>query len=81
MVVLFGSARKKILTSAKKCGFEKIKVAKTFVEAVREACNSAVDSNIVLLSPACSSFDEFENYAERGKMFSKVVRDFIDAKS
>ena len=81
MVIAFGSARKKILATAYKCGFEKIRVVKTFVDAVNEACNSAVDGNIVLLSPACSSFDEFENYAERGKMFSKVVRKIIDAKS
>ena len=55
-------------------------MAKTFKEAVRIACESAVDNNVVLLSPACSSFDEFNNYAERGQTFSKVVKKFIDAK-
>ena len=80
MVVAFGSARKKIIKTASKCRFGRIKVAKTFKEAVRIACESAVDNNVVLLSPACSSFDEFNNYAERGQTFSKVVKKFIDAK-
>lgn len=81
MVVAFGSARKKIIKTANKHKFEKIKTARTFVEAVQVACECAVDGNIVLLSPACSSFDEFNNYAERGQTFSKVVKKFIDAKS
>ena len=81
MVVAFGKTRKKIFKTGEKFGFENIKVVKTFVEAVKTACESAVENNIVLLSPACSSFDEFSSYAERGETFAKVVRKYIDAKN
>jgi UDP-N-acetylmuramoylalanine--D-glutamate ligase len=81
MVVAFGSARNKIVRTAKKCNFDKIKTAKHFVDGVMIACESAIDNNIVLLSPACCSFDEFESYAERGNVFSKVVAKYIDAKN
>lgn len=81
LIVAFGKTRKKIYKTSQKYAFEKIEVAKTFTEAVKIACESAVENNIVLLSPACSSFDEFSSYAERGEIFAKVVRKYIDANS
>jgi UDP-N-acetylmuramoylalanine--D-glutamate ligase len=41
--------------------------------AVREAAAGAHSGDVVLLSPACSSFDQFQNYAERGRAFKKLV--------
>jgi UDP-N-acetylmuramoylalanine--D-glutamate ligase len=43
--------------------------------AVRDAAEHARAGDVVLLSPACSSFDQFPNYAERGKVFKKLVRE------
>src|SRR4029450_6067343 len=42
--------------------------------AVREAAVQARSGDVVLLSPACSSFDQFRNYAERGKLFKRLVQ-------
>jgi UDP-N-acetylmuramoylalanine--D-glutamate ligase len=42
--------------------------------AVGDAAVHAQPGDIVLLSPACSSFDMFRNYAERGKAFKSLVR-------
>ena len=42
-------------------------------EAVLSACTYAKPGDTVLLSPACSSFDMFESYAHRGKMFQQAV--------
>ncbi len=81
MVVAFGNARKKIVKTAKRCGFENIRTARTFRNGVELACELAREYNVVLLSPACTSFDEFESYKERGEVFAKVVRRYIDAKS
>ncbi len=45
----------------------------TMREAVRRAASHASPGDIVLLSPACASFDLFENYEDRGDQFRKEV--------
>jgi len=37
----------------------------------------AEKGNIILLAPACSSFDEFANYKERGEEFKRLVTQYI----
>lgn len=71
-LVLFGAARDKIkralghLTEAS--------VVQDLEEAVHEAYRSARSGDVILLSPACSSFDMFQNYAERGRAFKALVQ-------
>lgn len=48
-------------------------VVENLAAAVREAYDSGRPGDIVLLSPACSSFDMFLNYAERGRAFKALV--------
>jgi UDP-N-acetylmuramoylalanine--D-glutamate ligase len=45
----------------------------TLEDAVHWAFSKAAPGDVVLLSPACSSFDMFENYQERGKRFKSIV--------
>ena len=45
----------------------------SLLEAVAEAAKSAVPGDVVLLSPACSSFDQFRNYQHRGDVFREAV--------
>jgi UDP-N-acetylmuramoylalanine--D-glutamate ligase len=42
--------------------------------AVRDAAAHARPGDVVLLSPACASFDMFANYAERGRAFKSLVQ-------
>jgi UDP-N-acetylmuramoylalanine--D-glutamate ligase len=41
--------------------------------AIRQASASAQPGDIVLLAPACASFDQFQNYEHRGKVFKELV--------
>lgn len=79
-VIAFGSARKEILKSAKKFNYKNIIGFKKFYDAVKFACSMNVSECSILMSPACASFDEFKNYAERGETFSKLVKEFNDVK-
>lgn len=47
---------------------------KSMKEAVRSAYYLAKNNDVVLLSPACASFDLFENYEDRGRQFKEQVR-------
>jgi UDP-N-acetylmuramoylalanine--D-glutamate ligase len=50
-------------------------LADSLLEAVQSAARDAVSGDVVLLSPACSSFDQFQNYKHRGEMFRQAVID------
>jgi len=73
-IIVYGESRDKIHDSLSK----KIKIEKfeKFEEAVHIAVKSAIDSSVVLLSPACSSFDQFDNYEQRGIKFKKIIERF-----
>jgi len=51
-----------------------VREAAAFDEAVRTAFELAKPSGVVLLAPACASFDMFRDYAERGRRFKEEVR-------
>jgi UDP-N-acetylmuramoylalanine--D-glutamate ligase len=48
--------------------------AGTLDKAVETAARNASPGDIVLLAPACASFDQFENFEHRGRVFKEVVR-------
>ena len=69
--VAFGAARERlgsVFGDALDCP-----VAETFEEAFDRAVEMAEAGDAVLLAPACSSLDEFSNYAERGRRFAELV--------
>jgi UDP-N-acetylmuramoylalanine--D-glutamate ligase len=49
----------------------------TLAEAVQYASQHAQPGDVVLLSPACASFDQFQNYEERGKVFKQLVQELF----
>ncbi|HEX9271825.1 MAG TPA: UDP-N-acetylmuramoyl-L-alanine--D-glutamate ligase, partial [Candidatus Binatia bacterium] len=71
-LVLFGAA-KEMMAKALGALTETV-IVDDMEAAVRDAHQHARPGDVVLLSPACSSFDMFRNYAERGKVFRSLVQ-------
>src|SRR5262249_44527542 len=49
----------------------------TLERAVRQAFESAKPGDVVVLAPACGSFDQFENYEHRGRVFKELVHSLV----
>ncbi len=71
VVYTIGSAADKIHTHID--GAVPIVTAGTLEEAIARAGAKAQPGEVVLLAPACSSFDQFENYEHRGRVFKETV--------
>ena len=67
-VYTIGSAAEKIERQLR--GVVKMVSADTMQRCGAEAAQAAVPGDVVLLAPACSSFDQFENYEHRGRVFN-----------
>jgi UDP-N-acetylmuramoylalanine--D-glutamate ligase len=75
-VYTIGAAAAKIesqIVSSKDGGAEVVH-AETLENALRKASAVAQPGDVVLLAPACASFDQFKSYEHRGKVFKEVVR-------
>jgi UDP-N-acetylmuramoylalanine--D-glutamate ligase len=55
--------------------FTPCRLVDSLLEAITEAARNAVPGDVVLLSPACSSFDQFRNYQHRGDVFRQAVKE------
>ena len=71
-LILFGAAKEKIRAALG--DLTETVAVESLDAAVRTAAASARDGDVVLLSPACSSFDMFRDYTERGKTFRSLVQ-------
>ena len=71
--VMFGPAGKRFFDVAMDQKAKNTVLAKNFTEAFLLATKIAERGDVVLLSPGCSSFDEFSSYSERGKKFEQLV--------
>jgi len=69
---LMGETREKIRAAWSL--FTPCTLVDSLLEAVADAARNAAPGDVVLLSPACSSFDQFQNYQHRGEVFRQAVR-------
>jgi UDP-N-acetylmuramoylalanine--D-glutamate ligase len=73
-IVCLGKDNSKILEAFKNLGKDMVET-QSMDDAVRSAYYLAKNGDTVLLSPACASFDLFENYEDRGRQFKQAVRE------
>jgi UDP-N-acetylmuramoylalanine--D-glutamate ligase len=70
-IIAIGESAEKIYTEFRP--YTEVKKVASMQEAVSEAYEISTADEVVLLSPACASFDWFKNYEHRGKVFKELV--------
>ena len=73
-VYTIGAAAAKIESQIKNA---EVVHAETLENALRKASAVAQPGDVVLLAPACASFDQFKNYEHRGQVFKEIVRTLV----
>ena len=78
---LIGQTKEQIAETAIRCGFPKENIAffDNLEQAVKACAAHAEPGDAVLLSPACASWGQFDNYEQRGDMFKQYVRELAEA--
>lgn len=77
--VVLGETADKILGAAREAGYANVTLCeKSFKEAVDTASALAKAEETVLLSPACASWDMFEDFEQRGRVFKEIVKAYED---
>ncbi len=72
-LVLFGETSPKLSKIGEASGIEDIEMVETMTEAVQTAYQLSNKDDVVLLSPACASWDQYKTFEERGNMFMESV--------
>jgi len=78
-VIIFGEAKDKIKEVLN--GECEVNLVENLQDAVKKSFKMAVSGDVVLLSPACASFDMFRDFEERGNQFKEIVRRIRGRKS
>ncbi|HHX8861182.1 TPA: UDP-N-acetylmuramoyl-L-alanine--D-glutamate ligase [Enterococcus faecium] len=72
-MVVFGQTKEKLMDAGKKVGIETIVTADSVEQAVPLALENSTDGDVVLLSPANASWDQYPNFETRGNRFMEAV--------
>ena len=72
-IVLYGETKEKLQDAAKVAGIPVIETVNTLEEATKKAYAISKEDDIILLSPACASWDQFKSFEIRGDEFIQVV--------
>lgn len=75
-VVLVGEATGDFIDAFERTDYTDYVCADSFEDAVAKAREMAQSGDVVLLSPACASWDMFDNFEQRGDLFKELVKDY-----
>ena len=67
---IFGKSKEKIANDLSK---ENIYILNNLTEALKTAINNSKPDDVILFSPACASYDQYNNFEERGEHFKQLV--------
>lgn len=73
-LILLGEAAERFKRAAQEAGITRLTMVSSMEEAVKTGAALADSGDVVLLSPACSSYDMYHSYEERGCDFKKIVQ-------
>lgn len=73
-LILLGATREKFAEAAKAKGYAQVTLVKDMEEAVKTAMKCSLPGDAILLSPACASWDMYDNFEQRGEHFKAIVR-------
>ncbi|KIL73478.1 UDP-N-acetylmuramoyl-L-alanine--D-glutamate ligase [Bacillus badius] len=71
--VVFGETADKLAETAGKAGVQEVAKTDTMQEAVRAAYEASAEGDVILLSPACASWDQYKTFEQRGDIFIEAV--------
>lgn len=80
-IIIMGEVSDRLIYEAETLGMKNYTKADSMIEAVKIANNYAEKGDVVLLSPACSSFDWYKSFEERGEDFKHAVEIMIGGKT
>lgn len=74
-LVLFGEAAERFTTAARAANVQIVSEAADLAAALQTARKLASEGAVILLSPACASYDQYSNFEERGRHFKQLVNE------
>ncbi len=72
-IICYGQIKPRVKTFADQNNFD-CDVTENLKEATINAYESSVEGDVILLSPACASWDQFKDYEERGREFKRIIQ-------
>lgn len=74
-LILFGQTKEKLKEAGIAAGITNISLVETMKEAVETAYRQSIETDIILLSPACASWDQYKTFEDRGNLFIENIKE------
>src|SRR5699024_5456192 len=76
-MIVFGETKEKLKQLALTSGISNVQYAEDVQEATKKAYATSLENDVILLSPACASWDQYKTFEERGDMLIQAVHTLV----